>query len=141
MPKASPSPFHLESDRVHYFLVFSVCLVKHSEATCGCFGYTQALRTQCHSVIMSQLDFMVHTGSLCAGSPQQREVLVKKCLTMSLCVIIQIKKTELSVQCVFPAPSPCCVKHKLILYGSDTDVCTVLVEKNQIKDSWHLKFY
>lgn len=65
----------------------------------------------------------------------------KNSLGTNLCVIIQIKKWELSVGRVSPAYSPRCVKHELILYGSDAAVCTVFGENDQVKGSWHFKFY
>lgn len=93
-----------------------------------------ALTARCHSAILSQLDFIAH-----AAFPRRRGSTTKPSggqkngQGTNLCVIIQIKKTELSVRRVSPAYSPRRVKHKLILYGSDTAVCTVLGEKDQIK--------
>lgn len=44
-------------------------------------------------------------------------------------------------KCVNPAYSPRRVKQELILYGSDAAARTVLGKKDQIKGSWHFKFY
>lgn len=71
---------------------------------------------------------------------QQRGALVKKkknLLGMNLCVILKKKRNK----CVNPAYSPRRVKQELILYGSDAAARTVLGEKDQIKASWHFKFY
>ncbi len=126
-----------------------------SEAFCDAYKHEavsaahKRWETQCHSAILSQLDFIVRTAfPLRRESTTKRGVGQKKnCLGTNLCVIIQIKKRqELSVRRVSPAYSPRCVKHELILCGSDAAVCTVLGEKDQIiikkkKGSWHFKFY
>lgn len=58
---------------------------------------------------------------------------------MNLCVIIKVKKRR--KKCVSPAYSPHRVKQELILHGSNAAARTVLGEKDQIKGSWHFKFY
>lgn len=77
--------------------------------------------------------FIVHSLPSASGEHNKEKCWSKNCLGTNLCVIIQIKKTELSVRRVSPAYSPHRVKHELILCGSDTAVCTVLGEKDQIK--------
>lgn len=65
--------------------------------------------------------YSAHSLPSASGENKEKRWSKKKktCLGMNLSVIIQIKKTELSVQHVNPAYSPRCVKHELILYGSD----------------------
>lgn len=125
------------SDRVHYFLVSSVCLVKRSVMVINMrllWRYTSTENTVSLCYFESIGFYSAHNLPSASGEHNKEKCWSKKkCLGTNLCVIIQIKKTELSVRCVSPAYSPRRVKHKLILHGSDTAVCTVLGEKDQIK--------
>lgn len=138
-------PFHLEKgQRVHYLHVSPVCLVKRSVMVINMWllwQYTSTENTVPPCYFESIGFYSAHSLPSASGEHNKEKCWSKNCLGTNLCVIIQIKKTELSGRCVSPAYSPRCVKQELILYGSDTAVCSVLGEKDQIKGSWHFKFY
>lgn len=118
--RKSFSPWQ-RSDRVHYFLVSYVCLVKHSVMVINMWLLCQCTSRE-HSVtaILSQLDFIA-----CAAFPSASRQLNKgKCWSKkgsgneALCHYSDEKRQSSASRRVSPAYSSRRVKHQLILYGA-----------------------